>query len=103
MIQIIKQIDGEIAELCGALEDYELFTSLPAAGPTYAPRLLAAFGENRDRFQSARRVQQCSGVAPVLERSGKKSWVHWRYACSTSMRQRFVALLGETVCYSFWA
>ena len=103
MIQIIKQIDGEIAELCGALEDYELFTSLPAAGPVYTPRLLAAFGENRERFQSAMHVQQCSGVAPVLERSGKKSWVHWRYACSTFMRQSFVEWSGETVRYSFWA
>ena len=37
-------------------------------------RLLSAFGEQRDRFTSAQQLQQYAGIAPVTERSGKKSW-----------------------------
>ena len=36
-----------------------------------APRLLAAFGEQSERFQGAGELQKYSGIAPVTERSGK--------------------------------
>jgi hypothetical protein len=45
-----------------------------------APRLLAAFGSQRDRYGSANEVQVYSGIAPVLEKSGKMKWVHFRRA-----------------------
>jgi len=41
------------------------------AGPSLAPRLLVAFGEQRERFTSAAEMQKYSGVAPVTERSGR--------------------------------
>jgi hypothetical protein len=65
--------------------------------PCLAPRLLVAMGENRDRFESAAEVQTYSGVAPVTERSGKKSWVHWRWQCSKFLRQSFIEW-SEQVC-----
>ncbi len=68
-----------------------------------APRLLVAFGERRERFDSAASVQQYAGIAPVTERSGNKSWVHWRYACSRFLRQTFVEWVKETIPRSFWA
>jgi hypothetical protein len=37
------------------------------------------------------------------ERSGQKSWVHWRYRAPTFLRQTFVEWAGETVPRSFWA
>jgi transposase len=43
----IARFDEEIARLASQLPDYELFAALPGAGPTLAPRLLAAFGERR--------------------------------------------------------
>ena len=49
--------------------------------PVLAPRLLVAFGEQRERYGSAAEVQQYSGIAPVVERSGNKCWTHWRLAC----------------------
>jgi hypothetical protein len=42
-------------------------------------------------------------VAPVLERSGNKCWIHWRLACPTFLRQTFVEWAGSTVPRSFWA
>jgi transposase len=81
-----------------------LTTSLAQdAGPTFAPRLLVAFGEHRDRFPTASSLQKSSGIAPVMERSGNKAWVHWRYSCSKFVRQTFVEWAAQTIPRSFWA
>jgi transposase len=99
----IERFDAEIARLCPELPDYELFRALPGAGPALAPRLLVAFGERRERFPNAAALQKYAGVAPVTERSGNKSWVHWRWACPTFLRQTFIEWVGQTVPRSFWA
>jgi len=44
--------------------DAAIFASLPGAGPTFAPRLLAVFGSNRERWPDAASLQQYLGVAP---------------------------------------
>ena len=99
----IERFDAEIASLSPKLPDYALFDSLPGAGPALAPRLLVAFGERRERFPDAASLQKYVGVAPVTERSGNKSWVHWRFACPTFQRQTFIEWVGQTVPRSFWA
>ena len=99
----IVRFDVEIARLTEKLPDYGLFEALPGAGPTLAPRLMAAFGERRERFAAASAAQKCFGIAPVIERSGNKSWVHWRYGCSKFLRQTFVEWAGQTIPRSFWA
>jgi transposase len=103
ILELIRQFDDAIAQLGPTLPDYALFASLPSTGPVSTPRLLAAFGEDRDRFQSAAEVQQYCGVAPVTERSGQKSWVHWRWQCPTFVRQTFVEWAAKTIYSSFWA
>ncbi|MGF6413981.1 transposase [Paraburkholderia sp. MM5482-R2] len=95
--------DKEIAALAPTLPDFALFESLPGAGPHLTPRLLVAFGKQRERFHSAHELQQYAGIAPVTERSGKKSWVHWRWQCPRFLRQTFVEWADQTVNKSFWA
>jgi len=102
-LHAIDQFDREIANLAPTLPDYVLFQGLPGAGPHLAPRLLVAFGENRERFKHADELQKYSGIAPVTERSGKKHWVHWRWQCPTFLRQTFVEWAGQTINKSFWA
>jgi transposase len=99
----IARLDADIAKRCEALPDFRLFVDLPGAGPVFSSRLLAAFGERRERFADAAAVQKCVGVAPVTERSGKKHWVHWRWACPTFLRQTFVEWAASSVAHSFWA
>ena len=99
----IERLDTEIGHCCAKLADYKLFAALPGAGPALAPRLLAAFGEQRERFPDAASFQKYVGVAPVTERSGNKCWVHWRYSCSTFLRQTFVEWVAQTITRSFWA
>jgi transposase len=99
----IERFDEEIAEASKGLADYRLFAALPGAGAALAPRLLVAFGERRERFPDAAALQKYAGVAPVTERSGNQSWVHWRFSCSTFIRQTFVEWTEQTITGSFWA
>ena len=99
----IKRFDQEITELAPQHPDYELFSPLPGAGPSLAPRLLVAFGEQRDRFKNAAELQKYAGIAPVTERSGNKHWVHWRWQCPTFLRQTFVEWAAQTINKSYWA
>lgn len=102
-IKAIRKFDKEIHDTFYSLPDAKLFDCLPGAGPKLAPRLLVAFGEQRDRYSSAQGMQQHAGIAPVTERSGKKEWVHWRWTCSTFLRQTFIEWADKTRHYSYWA
>ena len=103
ILKAVKQFDEEIEKLASQHVDYALFSALPGAGPSLAPRLLVAFGEHRERYQSAAELQKYAGVAPVTERSGKKHWVHWRWQCPTFLRQTFVEWAAQTINKSYWA
>ena len=103
LTESIQEYDRKIAALFNAHDDSTLFGSFPGAGPTLAPRLLAVFGSDRSRFEFAAEVQQLSGVAPVTERSGKICWVHWRFACSTFLRQSVHEFAGQSILKSPWA
>jgi transposase len=103
LLQSIDRFDAEIDTVTKNLPDYDLFAALPGAGHIQAPRLLVAFGEDRDRYANAAELQRYSGIAPVVERSGNKCWVHWRLACPTFLRQTCVEWAGSTIPRSFWA
>jgi len=50
VVSAIKDYERQIAQVFAAHEDHALFDSLPGAGPTLAPRLLATLGTQRGRF-----------------------------------------------------
>jgi transposase len=102
-LQAIADFDTAIAQRAQSHPDFSLFQALPGAGPVFAPRLLVAFGEQRERYASAAELQKYAGIAPVTERSGKKSWVHWRLQCPKCLRQTFVEWAAESIRHSFWA
>jgi len=99
----IKQFDQATESIASKHLDFHFFNALPGAGPSLAPRLLVAFGEQRDRYLNAADSQKYSGIAPVTERSGKKHWVHWRWQCPTFLRQTFTEWAAQTINKSFWA
>jgi transposase len=103
VIRAVEQFDQEIARVFEQHPDHEVFHSLPGAGSALAPRLLAAMGSDRTRYQSAREVQQFSGIAPVTERSGKSKWVHRRFACPKFVRQTFHEFAKQSIIWSKWA
>jgi transposase len=102
-LEAIETFDTAIAQCAQHHPDFPLFQALPGAGPVFASRLLVAFGEQRERYTSAAELQKYAGIAPVTERSGKKSWVHWRLQCPKFLRQTFVEWAAESIRHSFWA
>ena len=107
MVQLIRsllagiaELDEKIAEASTAHPDFFIFASLPGAGEVMAPRLLAAFGSQRDRYGSANEVQIYSGIAPIIEKSGKTKWVHFRRACPKFLRQSFQEWAGHSMTKS---
>jgi transposase len=102
-LQAITDCDTAIAQRAQSHPDFPLFQALPGAGPVFASRLFVAFGEPRERYPSATALQKYAGIAPVTERSGKKSWVHWRLQCPKFLRQSFVEWAAASIRHSFWA
>jgi len=101
--RIIAQLDEQIEKTMDAHPDAEIFRSLPGAGPCLAPRLLVAFGTNRERFESATEVAQFYGIAPVVRQSGNMRTVHARHRCPKFGRQSFHENAGCALREEAWA
>jgi transposase len=103
MRESIAQFDRQIAETYRDHPDRALMESFPGAGPALEPRLIAAVGSQRERFESAESLAAFSGIAPVTEASGKQLWVHWRWACPKFARQTFHEWAGCSIRTCAWA
>jgi len=102
-IAAIRAFDHEMEQRCRTHEDDHLLASLPGAGPVYAARLTAAMGTVRARWTTVDARLCCSGVAPVMERRGKSTWIRGRYCCPKFLRQSFHEDAGESINHSCWA
>ena len=101
--EAIKEHDEQIASRTASHPDVSIFSSLPGAGPVMVPRLIAAFGTQRQRYATASEIQCYSGIAPVTESSGKQKWIHWRWACPKFLRQTFHEWAWLSTRKSEWA
>jgi transposase len=101
--QTIEQFDKQIAQATAEHPDQAIFRSLPGAGDALVPRLIAAFGSDRQRFASAEQVQAYSGIAPVTKQSGKTRHVSCRHACSKFLRQTFHEFADQARKWSSWS
>lgn len=99
----IGVLDERIAAVFATHPDAALFRQLPGAGKVLAPRLAAALGTDRSRWADAESFGRYIGVLPVLERSGGRQWVHWRWSAPKFLRQTFVEWAKQTVRYCAWA
>lgn len=99
----IKQSDEEISEKFSQHPDEQLFRNLPGAGAAMAPRLMAAFGDDRERYQAAEEIGAHSGIAPITRSSGKYHSVKKRNACNKFLRQTFHEFAGHARKWSIWS
>jgi transposase len=99
----LKRFELQIAQVFDEHPQAHLFRHLPGAGPVLAPRLLVAFGTQRDRYPAAANFQKFSGVAPVTEKSGNRKWVHWRWSAPRFLRQSLVEWANQSIYHSSWA
>jgi transposase len=107
LIQTLNPVIGEyekrIEKVFHDHDNYSVFQGIPGAGPAMAPRLLAFFGTDRERFEKATNVQSFSGIAPVTKSSGKSKSVHLRRACPKFDRQTFHEFARLSMAKCQWA
>jgi hypothetical protein len=93
----VRDYDQQIEEVAKRHPDYEIFKSVPGVGPALAPRLIALFGTDRERWRDALSLLTQCGVAPVIKSSGKTTSVHQRQACPKFRRQTLIELAATSL------
>ena len=99
----IADYNHQIATLAKSHPDYEVMRSFPGAGDALAPRLIAALGTDRSRFPTAQALQNYTGISPVVVRSGRQCWTHYRHACPRFVRQTIHEWAMHSIPYCQWA
>jgi len=86
-VRLITALNAEIAELgevvahhFGRHRDAEIYTSQPGLGVILGARVLAEFGDDRNRFADAKARKNYAGTSPITRASGRKRVVLARYA-----------------------
>jgi transposase len=101
--QDIGRCEERIEELTKSHPDFDIFDSLPGAGNALIPRLIAAFGTQRERFANAAEIQSYTGIAPVVKQSGNTRSTHCRQAYPRFLRQTFHEWTAHSIQKSQWA
>lgn len=99
----IQQLEADLESAMTAHPDAHLFQNLPGAGAAMAPRLLVAFGSDRQRYANAQQVACYSGIAPITKQSGKTKWVHHRYVCPKFLKQTFQEFAQHAKTWCPWS
>jgi transposase len=93
----IKTMQGEVETHFGRHPAAEIVLSQPGLGPVLGARVLAEFGDDPDRYASAKARKNYAGTSPITRASGKKKSVHARFIrndrlIDALMAQAFAAL-----------
>lgn len=99
----IDQYDDEIHRLVRQHADYPIVASLPGAADVTHCRIIAALGDDRNRYASAESLQAATGIAPLTHQSGKQKTVTCRWAASKFLKQTFHEFAGLSITRSTWA
>lgn len=100
---IIDEYDHELSVLYDSHPDKNIFDSFPGAGNNLRPRLLSAWGSNRERFDCSDSMQKYSGTAPITKASGKSKVTLRRLACPKFLLQTFHEYANCSRQSSIWA
>jgi transposase len=103
LLLAIAGFDKKVDELFHTHPDASIFESFPGAGPQLAPRLLTAFGSDRERLDNAQQMNVLSGVAPIRKASGRSSVTLYRWACPKFLRQSFHEFARCSIAQCSWA
>ncbi len=94
----VKTLQGEVEAHFGRHPDAEIIRSQPGLGPVLGARVLAEFGDDHNRYASAKARKNYAATSPITVASGKKKTVLARYVhndrlIDALMGQAFAALL----------
>jgi transposase len=93
----VKALQGQVDAHFGQHPDAEIVGSQPGLGPVLGARVLAEFGDDRDRYASAKCRKNYAATSPITRASGKKRvvvarFVHNDRLVDALMAQAFSAL-----------
>jgi transposase len=80
--QQITSLEEQLADRFGAHPDAVIVRSQPGLGVVLGARVLGEFGDDPDRFQTAKGRKAFAGTAPVTRSSGLRTVVVARAACN---------------------
>ncbi|MFI7452823.1 transposase [Nonomuraea sp. NPDC049714] len=75
----VTTLQGQVEECSGQHPAAEIIVSQPGLGAILDARVLAEFGDDRDRYASAKARKNYAGTSPVTRASGKKRSVLARF------------------------
>jgi transposase len=93
----IKTLHKQVEEQFEKHRDAKIYLSQPGLGAMLGARVLAEFGDDKDRYADARARKNYAGTSPITRQSGKKKTVLARYVHNDRLvdalnRQAFAAL-----------
>lgn len=93
----VKGLQGQVEAHFGRHPDVEIVCSQPGLGLILGARVLAEFGDDRDRYASAKCRKNYAGTSPITRASGRKRVVMARFVhndrlVDALMAQAFSAL-----------
>jgi transposase len=87
----IKAMGKQVATNFEKHPDAEIYLSQPGLGLVLGARVLAEFGDDKDRYADAKARKNYAGTSPITRRSGKKKTVMARYVHN----DRLIDSLGQ--------
>jgi transposase len=82
LVTQIRRLETELADRFEQHPDAKIIRSLPGLGTILGARVLAEFGDNPNRFGSAKSRRNYAATSPITRASGKHRVVLARYACN---------------------
>jgi transposase len=96
----VKTLQGQVETHFGRHPDVEIILSQPGLGVILGARVLAEFGDARDRYATAKARKNYAATSPITRASGKKKTVTARFVhndrlIDALMTQAFSALTAS--------
>ncbi|HWC21144.1 MAG TPA: IS110 family transposase, partial [Flexivirga sp.] len=107
LAQQIDALEAEVNRCFGQHPDAEIITSQPGLGAVLGARVLAEFGDDKDRFIDAKARRNYAGTSPITRASGTRRVVLARYARNRRLadalhQQAFAALTASPGARAFY-
>jgi transposase len=107
MVAQVAALEGEVQRCFGQHPDAEIITSQPGLGVVLGARVLAEFGDDKDRYADAKSRRNYAGTSPITKTSGTRRVVLARYARNKRLadalhQQAFAALTASPGARAFY-
>ncbi len=107
MVTQIGVLEAEVNRCFGQHPDAEIITSQPGLGVVLGARVLAEFGDAKNRFTDAKARRNYAGTSPVTKASGTRRVVLARFARNRRLadalhQQAFAALTASPGARAFY-